>query len=430
MTDDHSAHLHRRRSDAATAWNLDDEVVLVAAGDLISIPGGADQVFPFHPHSEYRWLADRERPGSVLAFDAKTGEWVDFVPRVTEEERVWVGDVPDEGVPLEGLSSWLSDRSGRSVVVLGCELPRLAERGATADRARTERLREALTHARRPKDEVEVERMRRAAAATAAGFARAGEAIAPGVTERSIQIEMEAEFFRHGAQRPAYDSIVGSGPNAAVFHFAPSQRECRPGEVVLIDAGAEVDGYASDVTRVFPVGDSLPADMQDLYDVVLAAEKKGVEMCRDGQEYTEIHFQAALDMTQGLVDLGYLRGDPQSLVEQDVTALFFPHGVGHLVGLGVRDASGYLPGRQRSTRPGLKNLRLNLPLRAGYTVTIEPGLYFVPALLEKPENRDRFRSEVVWEKVDPMIGRGGIRIEDNVLVTDGDPVNLTEAIPK
>jgi len=425
MTD----YLERRRHAARAAWNLDQEIVLVAAGDLIPIPGGADQTYPFRPHSEYYWLADRSRPGSVLAFDPRDG-WVDFVPRVTEEERVWVGDVPDEGVPLKddeggGLEGWLEARRGRPLAILGCPLPELGD-----DEELVSRLREALTQARRPKDAIELDRIRSAARATAAGFARVRELIRPGITERALQIELEAEFFRHGSGRTAYDSIVGSGPNAAIFHVSPSHRACQSGEVVLIDAGADVDGYAADVTRTYAVDGAFSPELRDLYQVVLAVEKNAITRCRAGQEYREIHLRAGLELTRGLVDLGYLRGDPESLFEQDATALFFPHGVGHMVGLGVRDAGGYLPGRERSERPGLRFLRLDLPLEPGHVVTIEPGLYFVPALLNDPERREQYREQVDWARVDPMIGRGGIRIEDNILVTEGDPENLTAAIPK
>lgn len=419
-----SHYLDRRRAAAAAAWDLRNEIVLVGAGDFVPLPGGADQTYPFRPHSEYFYLADRSRPCSVLAFDPQEG-WFDFVPRVSEEEKVWVGDVPDEGLDLAGFAGWLAARQGRPVAVLGSDVP-----GVQSDGALRDRLRELLFQVRRPKDEVELERMRRAAAATVAGFAILPDLLRPGLSERQVQIELEAEFFRHGASRTAYDTIVGSGPNAAVFHFAPSARRLAAGELVLVDAGGEVEGYACDVTRTYPAAGTFSPAQRDLYAVVLAAEKAAIGKCRAGKEYREIHLEAAVDMTRGLVDLGYLVGDPESLVEQDVHALFFPHGVGHMVGLGVRDASGYLPGRERSKRPGLCYLRIDLPLAPGFAVTIEPGLYFSPALLNDPERRSTYRQQVRWDRVEPLIGQGGIRIEDNLVITEGEPENLTVAIPK
>ncbi len=416
--------LDTRRERAAAAWGLADEIVLVGAGEILLKPGFADATLPFRAHAEHFFLTDRDRPGAVLAFDPREG-WTDFVPQVTEEDRVWTGEVENVGVPITDLGPWLAARSGRRVAALGCEVS-----GVTADSTLTAELREQLLAVRRPKGAEEIERICRACAATAAGFTRAVQTLRPGITERAIQIEMEADFFRHGAEGTAYDSIVGSGPHSAVFHISPTDRVVGAGEMVLIDAGAQVGGYAADVTRTYPVSGRFGAEQRALYAIVLEAEKKAVAKCWPGKEYREIHLECAVDLARGLVDFGLLRGDAESLVEQDAHALFFPHGVGHLVGLGVRDASGYLPGRERSTRPGLQYLRMDLPLGEGFVTTIEPGLYLVPALLRNRDNRERYRQEVDWDLVDRLVGLGGVRIEDDVLVTAGEPDVLTRAIPK
>lgn len=419
-----SDYLSVRRDRAAKAWSLNDEIVLIGAGELISIPGGADRTYPFLSHAEYFYLADRETVGGVLAFDPKDG-WVDFVPAVTTAERVWEGKQHAPGTPITQLAGWLAARRGRPVAMLGTPLA-----GLRFDPIRTEELRDTLLHVRRPKDDVELERMRRAAAATVAGFEVARRFIRAGVTERAIQIEVEAEFFRHGGERVAYDTIVGAGSNAAVLHFLPTARVVQPGDVVLIDAGAEVGRYASDVTRTYrcPGGDA--GLFADLYQVVLDVEERGVAACRAGVEWRDVHFEAARGIARGLVDVGLLRGDADALVERDTHALFFPHGIGHLVGLGVRDAGGYVPGRARSTRPGLSNLRVDLPLEPGFAVTIEPGVYFIPALLQDPALRGKHRDAVAWDRVDALMEFGGIRIEDNVVVTTGAPEVLTAASPK
>ena len=271
--------------------------------------------------------------------------------------------------------------------------------------------------------------MRLAATATAAGYARAAAIIAPGVTERAVQIELESEFFRHGATCTGYGTIVGTGPNSAVLHFEPTARAARASDFVLIDAGAEIDRYVIDVTRTYVAGAPSPFQ-RDLYQIVLDAQQKAIGRCLAGAEWRDVHLQCAVDMTAGLVALGLMRGSAESLVEAEAHLLFFPHGLGHLVGLGVRDGSGTLPGRPRSTRPSLKNLRLDVPLAPGFVVTVEPGLYFIPALLNDPKRRERFREAVVWDKVEPHLALGGVRIEDNVLVTSGAPEVLTAAIPK
>lgn len=420
--------LSPRRDAVAAAWSPGDGVVLVSGGEVVPIPGRGDQLYPFRPHPEYYYLTDRERPGSVLAFDP-AGGWTDFVPGVTESERVWesVREVePHEGTaPRPELEGWLEARRGRPVAVLGCPLP-----GVEADAELSARLREELSHVRRPKDEEELSRIRQAVRATEAGFRAAERHVAEGVTEREVQIEIEAAFFRAGADRTAFDTIVASGPNAAVLHFAPSGRVLKRGELVLVDAGAECRGYAADVSRTYPVGGVFSPEQKAVYDVVLAAQEEAIGMCRAGTEFRDVHLRTAVTIARGLVDFGLLRGDPEALVEREVHRLFFPHGVGHLVGLGVRDASGRLPGREPSEHPALKNFRMDLPLRPEFVVTIEPGVYFIRALLEDPERRERHREEVDWGRVDRMLDFGGIRIEDDVRVTEGDPEVLTAAIPK
>jgi Xaa-Pro aminopeptidase len=417
--------IERRRRAIEAEWNELDAVVLIGAGDPIPIPGRADRVYPFLAHSEYFYLTDRQRPGAVVAYDPQEG-WREFVPAISAEERLWSGALSDKaGTPASELGPWLDKRRGRRVAQLGARVPNLPSDAAVAGELRTR-----MDRVRRRKDAIELARMRRAADATRAGFAAAVPLIAAGRSERALQIEIEAEFFRHGADTLAYDSIVASGPHAAVLHHLPTQRRLEPGELVLIDAGAEYRGYDCDVTRTYPVSGEFTAEQADTYALVLRAQRAAIERCRAGVEYRDIHLAAALDVAQGLVDAGFLRGNAADLVEHGASALFFPHGIGHMVGLGVRDAGGYLPGRARSEAPALRFLRIDLPLEPGHVVTIEPGIYFPPHVLEDPEIRRQHRDTVVWNRVDKLRGFGGIRLEDNVLILDGGNEVLTRAIPK
>jgi Xaa-Pro aminopeptidase len=420
------AAIGRRRRALETEWSgVGDVVVLIGAGDPMSIPGRADRVYPFFPHSEHVYLTDGQRPGSVLTYDAREG-WTEFVPVVTADERLWAGDVGETaGTPASELGPWLEKRRGRPIAQLGVPIPNVS-----SDTALVGELRTRMDRVRRRKDAVELARMRRAAEATQAGFEAAVTRIAPGITERALQVEIEAAFFRHGADAVAYDSIVASGPTAAVLHHLPTGRLLGAGELVLIDAGAESRGYDCDVTRTYPVSGVLSAEQADIYALVLKVEEASIKRCRAGAEYREIHLAAAGEIAQGLVDLGLLRGTASSLVEQGACALFFPHGVGHMVGLGVRDAGGYLPGRERSQAPALRYLRIDLPLEPGHVVTIEPGIYFPAHVLRDPEIRRQYRDTVVWSRVDALLDFGGIRIEDNVLIRDDGNEVLTRAIPK
>jgi Xaa-Pro aminopeptidase len=424
-TADIEHQLERRRAAVAEAWNLSDEVVVIGAGGPIPLPGRGDLTYPFLPHSEYYYLTDRHRPGGALAFDPRTG-WADFVAPITASERLWSGAPAGEaaGLSTAELEGWLAARAGRPVAVLGA-----AVAGLPADSGLADELRFALSAVRRPKDPVELERMRAAERATSVAFAAIVPLLQEGITEREVQIELEAAAFGAGAGAMAYETIVGSGTNSAVLHFAPGPRRLGAGELVLIDAGADHLGYASDVTRTYPAAGRFGSEQQaELHGVVRAAELAAIERCVPGTEWRDVHLTAALVIAEGLAAAGVLAGRPDALVESGAVSLFFPHGVGHLLGLGVRDAGGVLSER-RHDPPPFPNLRIDLPLGTGMVVTVEPGLYFVPALLTDPEQRRRHRDQVVWDRVDRMLDFGGIRIEDNVLITETGHELLTADVP-
>lgn len=406
---------------------LGNALLLVGAGEPIPLPENTDQTYPFFSHAEYFYLAAHECPSGVIAFDPHDGSshgWISFVPDIAESERVWEGRAQLPGKSITQLDHWIARRPQRAIVNLGAPL-----RGLKPDNVLTPRLRELFTQARRPKDTHEIALLRRCASATAAGYAALREHLRPGVTERALQIELEAGFFRGGATHTGYHSIVGVGSNSAILHFSPTSRAAREGDFVLVDAGGGIDRYVTDVTRTFVIGPP-SAFQRDLYQIVLSTEERAIARCIPGAEWTAIHLAAAVELTAGLVDIGVLRGNPESLVEQEAHTLFFPHGIGHMVGLGVRDASGVAPSRTKDPRPSLRTLRMDLPLAPGYVVTVEPGLYFIPPLLTAPERRERFRDAVNWPLVDQHLHLGGIRIEDNLLITDATPENLTAAIPK
>jgi Xaa-Pro aminopeptidase len=418
--------LARRRAALADAWNLNDELVLIGAGTPITVPGRRDRTYPFHAHLEYVYLTDRERPEGVLAYDPKDG-WSDFVVPITRRERLWegAGDSEPAGTrPTGELAAWLAERRGRPVAVLGAPV----EQAPPGEQALAEELRGQLNHVRRAKDGLELVRMRVAEQATAAGFARLVSLIEPGRTERELQIELEAEFFRNGGDDVAFDTIVGSGPNAAVLHFRPSHRKLEAGELVLVDAGAEYRAYASDITRTYAVSGELTAEQGQLHALVVRAAQAATDRCLPGTEFKDVHRAAALVIAEGLVDFGVLRGDAEVLVESEAVSVFFPHGVGHLVGLGIRDASEVLPGREPE-HERFPPLRVDLPLLPGYVTTIEPGIYFVPALLHEDEFRRKHRQTVNWGRAESLIGFGGIRIENNVLITDDGHEVLTANVP-
>ena len=299
-----AGQLDRRRRAAAADWNLSREVVLIGAGGPVPVPGRGDRTYPFRSHSEYLYLTDRERPGGVLAFDPGGG-WADFVTPATRDEMLWAGAPASghDGMPISNLDGWLEERRGRAIACLGVPPP-----GVSSDPALESDLRRGLNRVRRQKDAVELSRMRKAERATRAGFAAIVPLLERGRTERAVQIELEAELFRNGADFLAFDTIVAGGPNSAVLHFPPTERPFRQGELVLVDAGAEYLGYASDVTRTYPVGGRFTAEQAELHALVRAAGVAATELCTAGTEFADIHVTAARVIAGGLVDFGLLRG--------------------------------------------------------------------------------------------------------------------------
>ena len=439
--------LKARRERVADAWRGQADPVLIAAGLPIPIDG-TDQFHDFHAHPEFQYLTGVAEPGATLVWEADGG-WRLFTPSLSIEDRVWMSEPPSpqeqsERTGLEtddfsALGDWLAARRGRSLALLGNRdieqradeygVPNWSALEVALDEQATEQVGTALAERRRAKDALELAHLRRAVDAAVAGHFRAWRTARAGLSERDVQIEMEAEFFRFGGQRTAYSSIVGSGPNSAILHGSPGDRVLRDGDLVLIDAGPEIRGYASDVTRTFPVSAAFSPLQRELYELVLAAQREAIAAVRPGVEYKQLHLRAAATIAQGLVDAGILRGAPDDLVAQDAHALFFPHGLGHMLGLSTHDCGGYLEGRVPEDRFGLASLRTDLPLAPGYVVTIEPGIYFIPALLTDAERRERYRGSVVWERVDQLLDFGGIRIEDDVLVTDDGCEVLSAALP-
>ncbi|MEX2081103.1 MAG: aminopeptidase P N-terminal domain-containing protein, partial [Dehalococcoidia bacterium] len=281
--------LGERRAKVARAWDLRGAVALVPAG-LPPPIAGTDQSHDFHAHPDHYYLSGLGLAGGVLAFDPAEG-WVAFERQATQDEKVWEGETPaleelsvHAGIPVRPageLQAWLERRRGERVALLGNHdiERRTADYGIDGwaalevdlDEGLAARLTEQVAEARRTKDAAELARMREAGAASVEGHLAGWRVAREGMTERQLQVEIEAEMFRHGPLRTAYGSIVGAGPNSAVLHFRPTARELRDGDMVLVDAGAEVEGYAADVTRTFPVGRRFEGLQGELYDLVLAA---------------------------------------------------------------------------------------------------------------------------------------------------------------
>lgn len=260
----------------------------------------------------------------------------------------------------------------------------------------------AIAAMRAIKEPGEIAILERSAAITAAGHGAAMREARPGIAEFVVQAEVEAAFRRHGSPRNGYPSIVASGANACILHYTQNDRTLRRGDLLLLDAGAELDGYTTDVTRTFPVSGAFTEPQRAVYKIVLAAQQAGIKAVKPGAAWDAPHRACVRRLTRGLVDLGLLRGPVSKLIKKLEYRRWYMHGTTHWLGMDVHDVGAY----QQAQTP--------VKLRAGMVLTVEPGLYF--------DARD---------PTIPKALRGiGIRIEDDVLVTRSSHRVLTAAVPK
>jgi Xaa-Pro aminopeptidase len=391
-----------------------------------------DSEYRFRPESDFWYLTGFNEPDSVLVLlpgvNGSAAKSVLFLRDKKREEEIWTGlrlgvaAAPaalgvDEAYPIGELWTRLPDLlKGYERVVYRAGADEARDRALLAVLAKL-RAQVRSEHAlpmqlfdpapwlhelRLFKGEGELALMRRAAAITAEAHVAAMAAARPGVGENEIEALLEYTFLRRGASGAAYGHIVAGGPNACILHYRDNNRPLVDGELLLIDAGAEFDGYASDVTRTFPVNGRFTPAQRELYDVVLRAQLDALAHVRAGVSFVAVHEVAVRTLCEGLVQLGLLAGSVDEVFAKETYKRFYMHRTGHWLGLDVHDCGAYVvAGKSRHLEPG-------------QVLTVEPGLYVAP---------DDESVDARWRGI-------GIRIEDDVLVTATGSEILTAAIPK
>jgi len=389
-----------------------------------------DSEHRFRPASDFWYLTGFREPQAflVLVPHRAEGRAVLFLRDKDPEQEIWTGRrlgveaAPealgvDEALPVESLWDELPDLlegHERLVHAAGLDerLDRRVERALTTLRGRAgrgtvaplERVdpRPWLHELRLFKGDEELERMRRAAGVSVEAHLEAMRAARPGINEAELDALLEYTFRRRGSTGAAYTNIVAGGANACILHYVENDQALRAGDLLLIDAGAEWDHYASDVTRTFPVDGTFTPDQRALYEVVLAAHKAAVERVVPGGDPRSVHAAAVDAIVDGMMELGLLSGERDEIVAEEGYRRFFMHKTGHWLGLDVHDCGAYfVDGEPRPFEPGM-------------VTTVEPGIYVAP---------DDDTVEPRWRGI-------GIRIEDDVLVTaDGHEV-LTARLPR
>jgi Xaa-Pro aminopeptidase len=403
--------------------------------------------FPFRPSSHFLYFAGLPLLNAAIRLEA--GKLELFMDNPQPSSALWYGEMPHreeiaqrigadiarpmaelelclEGVAtiaVQDAATWTQ----QSQLLDRWILPQSPPQGIDLELAK------AIVSLRLTHDDGALTELRKAAAVTVEAHKAGMVATQRAKREAEVRAAMEGVIIAHN-MTTSYNSIVTV--HGEILHNEHYHHPLQPGDLLLADVGAETEmGWAADVTRTFPVSGKFSSTQRDIYHVVLAAHDAAIVKIRPGVEYGDIHLLAATVIAEGLVDLGILQGNPQDLVEMDAHALFFPHGIGHLLGLDVHDMedlgdlAGYEEGRTRSDRFGLGYLRLNRPLRPGMLVTIEPGFYQVPAILNDPNLRLKYHHVVNWERLSQFADVRGIRIEDDVLVTKNGSEVLTAALP-
>lgn len=418
---------YRQRRDALMAQLPDNAAVVLPGAGLMT--RSRDSEFAFRQNSDFYYLTGIREPDALLVLlpGRAEGESVVFCQDRDPTMEAWTGRrlgaagvIAEHGIDQafenavrdERLSELLTGRELLYLPLDNAEAVSMAEDALQEAQAGLRRGRpplkgwldvSPLIHAMRLiKSDAEIALLRHAALISAQAHRRAMQVSRPGLGEFQLQAELEHEFVWHGASGPAYSTIVGSGANACVLHYIENSAPLSDNGLVLIDAGAEFELYAGDITRTFPVSGRFSDAQRALYQVVLHAQQRAVSAVQPGATLADIHQGVVYDLTAGLIELGLLEGEVQARIDDESYRRFYLHSTSHWLGLDVHDVGTYRLDEQTPR-----------PLVSGMVLTVEPGLY-IPSDDDIPD---------AYQGI-------GIRIEDNVVVTNEGHEVLTEDVPK
>ena len=449
---DASVYLNRRKQLMRTVG--DGIILLLGNGEMPM--NYWDNVYPFRQDSTFLYYIGLDQPQLAAILDAESERAILFGNDVDIEDVIWMG--PQESMkqkadrsgveevrPFDAVRKFVYDAvsAGKTVhyfmpyrLEQQLLLAELLNRPLNAlEQEASVKLIKAIVAQRSVKDDLEIEQIELAHDITREMHLQAMKMAGPGVLEQTIAGTIEGIALSRGSgvSFPVILSVHGE-----ILHNHGHGNVLREGQLLVNDSGAEANShYAADITRTMPVGGKFSMRQKEIYQIVLNAQMAAIDMLKPQLLYKEAHLQAAKVIAQGLNELGLMRGDVEEAVAAGAHALFFPHGLGHMMGLDVHDMDnlgedyvGYDDTVQRSDQFGLAYLRLAKKLQTGFVLTVEPGIYFIPALIEKWRAEKKFDSFLDYEKIASYIGFGGIRIEDDVVITESGCRVLGKPIPK
>ncbi|MCP4115614.1 MAG: aminopeptidase P family protein [Desulfobacteraceae bacterium] len=415
----------------------------------------ADNCYRFRQDSTFLYYAGISHPDLSLLIDCDSGHEILFGDDYTIDQIVWTG--PQPAISQRAAKSGISDTQplahlkevldgaryqNRPVHFLPPYRPqhriRLMELMGvplcSMETMASQALIQAVVNQRIHKSDLEVAEIEKAVNTSVGMHATAMTSALPGMTEARVAAEVErvAKAFGHHLAFPIIATI-----NGQTLHNHDHGNTLNPGQLFLLDAGAETAmGYAGDLSSTFPVSPTFTGKQRRVYEIALRAHEKAVSMLAPGIPFKEIHLAASLEIARGMKDLGLMKGNMESAVEAGAHAMFFPCGLGHMMGLDVHDMEnlgeewvGY-DGKPKSGQFGLKSLRLARKLEKGFVLTIEPGIYFIPELMDLWQRENRFTEFLNYDRLNDYREFGGIRNEENYLITETGHRLLGKPKPK
>ena len=408
---------------------MDDNSIAVIPAAKLHVRN-RDAEFPFRQSSDFFYLTGFTEDQACLVLVKKSGEQstVLFCQPKIKEMEIWTGYrlgpdasldalAMDSAFAIEELEKqlpelmsdmdsvyglWGGDIEWDQRLIASIEKVKLKSRTGISAPTAMLAIEPILHELRLIKSDAEIALMKTAADLSAAAHIKAMEAVKPGMFEYQLEGLIRNHCAQNGSRFDAYSSIVGSGENACILHYTANDQEIKDGDLILIDAGCEINHYASDITRTFPANGKFNTEQQALYQLVLDSQLAAIDAVKPGNHFNHPHEAALQVLTEGLVSLGLLSGDVTDLIKNEAYKPFYMHRTGHWLGLDVHDVGVYkIDGEWRELKPGM-------------VLTVEPGLYIAP---------DDNSVDEKWRGI-------GIRIEDDVLVTDTGHQILSENVPK
>ena len=410
------------------------EGIIILPGNEESGMNYKDNVYPFRQDSCFLYFTGIDRPDLCFIIDIDNDQEILFGDEATVDDIIWTGpqkelagSAEESGIAFvrakaEVGNALKGNREVHFLPVYRAETAiKLIDWGLTGKPSIP--LIKAVVAQRSIKSAVEIEQIEKSVATTVLMQKKAMEIARAGLTENYIAGQLQAVAIAGGGNL-AFPTILTV--NGQILHNHASMNMLQNGQMVLCDCGAENSmHYAGDLTRTFPVGNTFTGIQQEIYSIVLNAQQKAAQALKPGILFKDVHLLACEQLASGLTELGLMKGDPKQAVAEGAHTLFFQCGLGHMMGLDVHDMEnlgeeyvGYTEELKKSEQFGLRSLRLGRSLETGFVVTVEPGLYFIPELIDLWSAGNRHASFINYEKVAQFRDFGGIRIEEDFLITE------------